>query len=192
MKSVCVFLGSSPGRRPEYAAAAAELGRALAQRGLTLVYGGSSVGLMDVLANAALAAGGKVIGVAPTWLIERRIAHQGLSELRVVDTMHARKQQMAELSDAVIALPGGLGTLEEFFEALTWGQLGLHEKPCGLLDVCGYYRKLMEFLDQTVAERFVTTGHRSMLHVTESPEELLDRFAEYRPPEMEKWIDRSP
>jgi len=189
MNSVCVFSGSSPGARPEYTEAAVTLGRALAERGLTLVYGGSALGLMKQLADAALEAGGRVIGVAPIWLVKRKKAHQGLSELRVVDSMHERKRQMAESSDAVIALPGGLGTLDELFEAVTWGQLGLHRKPCGLLDVCGYYGRLIEFLEHAVAERFVKREHVAMLAVAETPEGLLEKFAQYEPPETAKWLD---
>ena len=153
LKSVCVFCGASPGARPIYHEAAAQLGRHIAERGLTLVYGGGAVGLMGVVADAALAAGGEVIGIIPQSLERAEIGHKGLTRLEVVDGMHARKARMAELADAFIALPGGLGTLEELFEVWTWGQLGYHAKPLGLLEVDGFYARLTDFLDHLVAER---------------------------------------
>ena len=188
MKSVCVYCGSSAGRDPAYAAAARRLGEEIAGRGLGLVYGGSSVGIMKVVADAALALGGRVTGVIPEALVRKEIAHRGLSELLVTSSMHERKMKMAELSDAFVALPGGIGTLEELFEAWTWAQLGLHAKPCGLLNVAGYFDRLIGFLDHAVAERFVKEANRAMLVVSAEPADLLDRFAAYRPPTVEKWI----
>lgn len=190
MKRVCVFCGSSPGARPGYAWLAGELGRALAQRRLTLVYGGGRVGLMGVVADAVLAAGGEAIGVIPRGLAEKEVAHRGLTELEVVETMHDRKARMAELSQAFVALPGGLGTLEELFEAWTWAQLGIHAKPLGLLDGDGYYDHLIRFLDHAVEERFVKPAYRGMVLVASDPEGLLDRLATYRPPDVPKWMDR--
>jgi uncharacterized protein (TIGR00730 family) len=190
ISSVCVFCGSSPGRRPDYAAAAQHLGRALARSGKRLVYGGGNVGLMGVLADAALAQGGEVTGVIPRHLVEREVAHAGLSDLRIVDSMHQRKQSMAELSEAFIVLPGGLGTLEEFFEIWTWGQLGLHRKPYGLLNVAGYFDPLLAFLDHAVEERFVSTDHRALLRVADDPELLLDALERHVPPATAKWLDR--
>ena len=190
MKRICVFCGSSPGARPSYRAAAERLGAAIAKRGLGLVYGGAHVGLMGAIADAALAQGGEVIGVLPRALEAREVAHRGLTELQVVDSMHERKARMAELSDCFIALPGGIGTLEETFEAWTWTQLGLHAKPCALLDVDGYYAPLQAFLDSAVAVRFVRAEHRAMLLVDEDPERLLDALASWRVPVVEKWLDR--
>ena len=190
ISSVCVFCGSSPGRRSEYADAARHLGRTLAERGKRLVYGGGNVGLMGVIADAALEHGGEVIGVIPRHLVDREVAHAGLSYLRVVDSMHQRKQSMADLSDAFIVLPGGLGTLEEFFEVWTWGQLGLHRKPYGLLNVAGYFDPLLAFLDHSVEERFVSTDHRALLRVDDEPLALLSALEAYEPPATPKWIDR--
>lgn len=190
MKRVCVFCGSSPGARPGYRVAAQALGAAIARRGLGLVYGGAHVGLMGVVADAALAAGGDVIGVLPRALEAKELAHEGLSALYVVESMHERKALMAELSDCFVALPGGIGTLEETFEAWTWTQLGLHEKPCALLDVDGYYAALQTFLDRAVADRFVRPEHRSMLLVDDDAERLLDALAAWRGPAVEKWLDR--
>jgi len=188
MKSVCVFCGCSDGRRKEFVEAAGRLGRTLAERGLAVVYGGATVGLMGQLADAALKAGGEVVGVIPERFIDRprNIAHQGLTELHVVDTMHRRKELMAQLADAFIALPGGLGTLEEMLEALCWVQLRLHAKPCGLLDVGGYYQPLLRMLDVAVAEEFLKPEHRNLLAVAETPEALLDQFAHFQPPETPK------
>ena len=188
MKSVCVYCGSNEGRLPVYAEAARSLGRALVERGLDLVYGGASVGIMGVLADTVLGLGGRVTGVMPESIVRKEVAHRGLTELHVTSSMHERKMMMAELSDAFVALPGGIGTLEEVFEAWTWAQLGLHAKPCGLLNVAGYYDGLIAFLDHTVAERFVKEANRSMLIVSDDPSDLLDRFAGYRPPAVEKWI----
>jgi uncharacterized protein (TIGR00730 family) len=167
------------GSKPAYAKAARQLGHALASRNLGLVYGGTDVGTMGELANAALEAGGEVIGVVPRIFVERKIAHVALSDLRVVDAMHERKGLMAELSDAFIALPGGLGTVDEIFEMVTWTQLGIHRKPCGFLDVCGYYSKLADFLDYAVSEGFIREPHRSLILVDESPDGLLKKFDEF-------------
>lgn len=191
MKRICVFAGSSRGAREEYASAAQQLARELVAQGYEVVYGGGKVGMMGVLADAALGAGGRVIGVIPKALLEKEVAHAGLTELRVVGSMHERKAMMAELSVGFIALPGGLGTMEEFFEVLTWSQLGLHAKPCGLLNVSGYFDPLLAFLDSTVSERFVKSEHRALVITSTSPTELLERLAAYRPPHVEKWIDRS-
>ncbi len=191
MKRICIFTGSSPGSRPDYANAAQTMARELVASGLELVYGGGKVGLMGVLADAVLAAGGKAIGVIPEALVQREIAHPGLTELLVVSSMHERKAMMSELADAFVALPGGLGTLEELFEVLTWAQLGLHAKPCGLLNVAGYYDPLLAFLDRTVEERFVNAQHRGMIVTAAAPRELLDRLASHRPPVVPKWLDRA-
>jgi len=185
-----VFAGSSPGTRAEYRQAAADLGRALAERGIALVYGGARVGLMGALADAALQVGGEVIGVMPEALVAKEVAHTGLSQLRVVSSMHERKQLMADLADAFAALPGGLGTLEELAEILTWAQLGLHGKPVGLVNVEGYYAPLIQLLDHAVTERFLPAPHRALLLVGETPERLLELMASHRPPVVEKWLDR--
>jgi uncharacterized protein (TIGR00730 family) len=186
---MCVFCGSSSGSRPAYAEAARALGEALARRGLGLVTGGGRVGLMGVITDAAMGAGGEVIGVIPEALAAKEVAHAGLTELRVVGSMHERKAIMAELSDGFVALPGGFGTLEEFFEVLTWAQLGLHPKPCALLNVAGYYDPLLSLLDHAVAEGFVKPIHRALVLVEAEPERLLERVREYRPPVVEKWIE---
>jgi len=190
MRRVCVFTGSSPGARAEYAIAAKQLGRELVSRGHELVYGGGKVGLMGLLADSVLAGGGKVIGVIPEALVAKEVAHGGLSELRVVASMHERKALMSDLSDAFIALPGGLGTLEEFCEVLTWAQLGLHAKPCGMLNVCHYFDALLAFLDRAVEERFLKSEHRALVITADSPHDLLERLASHRPARVEKWIDR--
>ena len=171
---VCVYAGSQPGARPEYAEAAGRLVAGLAERGLGAVYGGGKVGIMGAVAEAALAHGVEIIGVIPRHLEEREVAHRGLTELQITGTMHERKAIMAELSDAFIALPGGLGTLEELIEMLTWAQLGLHSKPCGLLNVDGYYDALLAFLDHASAEGFITPANRGLLHVDTDPGALLD------------------
>lgn len=190
MRRVCVFCGSSPGKRAEYLEAARETGRTLAQRGIGLVYGGGSVGLMGAVADAALAAGGEVVGIIPRALQLRELAHPGLTSLHVVGSMHERKARMAELSDGFVALPGGMGTLEELAEILTWGQLGLHARPCGLLDVAGYYGPLIAFLDRAVEEGFIRPEHRRLLLVADAPGRLLDLFSAWTPPAVERWIDR--
>jgi len=192
MRSIGVFCGSNTGTGTAYAEAARALARAIAARGIRLVYGGGSIGLMGELGEAALAAGGHVIGVTPRRLIEKEVVHRGLTELRVVETMLERKALMAELSDAFIALPGGLGTLDELFEMLTWSQLGIHRKPCALLDVDEYYGKLAEFLDHAVARRFITPQHRAMLIVERDAESVLDRLASTPLPDVSKWMDRKP
>jgi uncharacterized protein (TIGR00730 family) len=188
LRSVCVFCGSNLGSREIYAEAAATLGQTLAERGLKLVYGGAKVGLMGVLADAALTAGGEVAGVIPGALVEREIAHERLTETHLVKSMHQRKATMADMSDAFIALPGGAGTLEEFFEIWTWGQLGHHRKPVGLLNVAGFFDALLGFLDQLAAEAFMRPEHRDMLLVDDDPARLLSRFDDYEPPVVEKWI----
>ena len=191
MKSICVYCGSSPGRNPSYARAAQNLGRELALRGIRLVYGGASVGIMGTVADAVLQHGGQVVGVIPESLKRKEVAHLYLTELHVTSSMHERKMMMADLSDGFIALPGGIGTLEEISEIWTWAQLGLHRKAFGLLNVEGYYDPLIAFLDHTVAEGFVKQQHRSMLVVDENPVDLLDRLARYVAPDVEKWIGRS-
>jgi uncharacterized protein (TIGR00730 family) len=191
MERLCVFSGSSPGAHPDYAQAAQELGRAFAEQGVGLVYGGASVGLMGIVADAVLDAGGEAVGVIPQALVDREIAHPRLDDLRVVGSMHERKALMAELADGFVALPGGMGTLEELFEVYTWTQLGLHSKPLGLLDVRSYYAKLVGFLDHAVAERFLTVEHREMLVVEQRAEAMLEAFRRWRPPVRTKWIDRS-
>jgi uncharacterized protein (TIGR00730 family) len=178
MRRICVFCGSSAGARDAYGEAALGTGRAIARRALGLVYGGASVGLMGAVADGALGAGGEVIGVIPGQLRAKEIAHARLTRLEVVSSMHERKARMAELADAFLALPGGLGTLEEVSEILTWAQLGLHHKPCGLLDVEGYWAPLVAFLDHAVRERFLHPRHRQLLVVEQDPEALLDRLAE--------------
>ena len=190
VKRVLVFCGSSPGARPEYAEAAAALGGLLAARELELVYGGASVGLMGAVADATLAAGGKAIGVIPNRLVQAEVAHAGLTELRIVETMHERKALMAELSDGVIALPGGTGTLDELFELFTWSQLGLHRMPLGLLNVVGYWDPLLAFLEHAVAERFLRVEHLETLLVSREPAALLDELAAYEPRALDKWLDR--
>ena len=189
MKRVCVFCGSSTGNRPEYAEAARALAVALVQRKLGLVYGGGSVGLMRVLADAALAAGGEVIGVIPGPLATPELAHTGLTELRVVASMHERKALMASLADGFVALPGGLGTLEETLEMLTWAQLGIHPKPLGVLNVSGYFDGLLGLLAHAVAEGFVRPAHAALLLTAPTPAALLDRFAAWRPaPTPRAWL----
>ena len=190
-RRVAVYCGSNAGVRPAYAAAARRLGALLGARGIGLVYGGGKVGLMGVLADAALEAGASVIGVIPESLVARELAHQRLTELRVVATMHERKALMAELADAFVALPGGLGTLDELFEVWTWAQLGLHERPIGLLDVEGFFGPLVAHLDRAVAEGFVRPQHRAMVVIDSEPEPLLDRFDGCAPPRVGKWLDRS-
>ena len=190
MKRICVFTGSSPGTLEAYAAATRALARVLVSRGQTLVYGGAKVGLMGVLADAVLDGGGEVIGVIPAHLKAKEVAHRGLTDLRVVDSMHERKAVMAELSDGVIALPGGLGTLEELFEMLTWAQLGLHRKPCGVVNVEGYFDRLLDFLDHAVGQRFISATHRGLLLSDADPTRLLDRMADTRVPQTAKWLDR--
>ena len=191
VQSACIFCGSSPGARPVYTEATEDLGTLLVQNGITLVFGGATVGLMGRLADTVVSEGGEAIGVIPQALVDREIAHLGLTELHVVDTMHERKQRMADLSDAFVALPGGLGTLDELFEIYTWAQLGMHSKPIGLLNVEGYFDGLTSFLEHAVAERFVRADHREMLIVEEEPAPMLERLASFDPASLTpKWIDR--
>ena len=191
MHRICVFLGSNPGYRADYTEAAVALGTTLARQGIGLVYGGASVGLMGALADATLAAGGEVTGVIPRGILEREVAHKGLADLRIVGSMHERKALMAELADAFVALPGGIGTLEELFEVWTWAQLGSHEKPCALFNVAGYYDRLLGFVDHVVTEGFMRESHRDMLLVADDSEELLARLRSYRAPHVAKWIGRA-
>ena len=191
MKSLCVFCGSHSGVDPSYEMTARTLGRTLAESGIELVYGGGHVGLMGAVANAALAAGGDVTGVMPKALVNREIAHTGLTRLHVVGSMHERKAMMSELSEGFVALPGGTGTLEEFFEILTWAQLGEHAKPCGLLNVAGYYDPLLAVFDHMVDRGFLDERHRAMVLVETEPTAMLGRFDEYEPPKTAKWIDSS-
>ncbi|BBO75622.1 cytokinin riboside 5'-monophosphate phosphoribohydrolase [Desulfosarcina widdelii] len=186
MKRICVFCGSSPGAKPEYSEAALELGHALADQNIGLVYGGGNVGLMGRIARAVLEKGGNVTGVIPKALADKEVAFTDLDDLRVVGSMHERKALMAELSDGFIALPGGLGTIEEFVEVLTWAQLGIHQKPCGLLNVCQYYKKFSEFIDHVAGQNFIGKRHRELVLIDDSPESLLEKFASYRPPDIDK------
>ena len=185
---ICVYLGSSPGNSPVYRDAAEQFGNLLASRGIGLVYGGGMVGLMGVIADAVCAAGGEVIGVIPEALRAREHDHQGISELHVVQTMHERKALMAKLADGFVTLPGGIGTFEEMFEAWCWSQLGYHQKPCGLLDVNGFYSKMSSFIDHVVEEGFLQPRHRAMLLIEKEPEALLDRMAQYLAPPTEHWL----
>lgn len=191
MRSICVFCGSRSGNEPAYENAARSLGETLAETGITLVYGGGHVGLMGVVANATLGAGGEAIGVIPRSLVEREIAHLSLTDLHVVGSMHERKALMSDLSEGFIALPGGTGTLEEFFEVLTWAQLGEHGKPCGLLNVAGYYDPLLALFDHMVDNGFLSETNRSIVLVDTKPTALLRKFEEYRPPQIPKWVDKS-
>lgn len=189
MKRVCVFCGSNTGSKPVYVQVAMVVGATLARRGLELVYGGGRVGLMGVVADSAIEAGAAVIGVIPKSLFAKELAHQGLTDLRVVDSMHERKALMADLSDGFIALPGGFGTFEEFCEILTWAQLGLHHKPCGILNVEGYYDPLFNLFDYATAENFLHPDHRKLVLVEDRIEDLLDAMDTYRPPNIDKRID---
>lgn len=191
MKRICVFCGSRSGARRAYEEGARRLAQALVEEGVTLVYGGGRVGLMGVLADAVLDSGGTAIGVIPKALVRREGAHMGLSDLRVVGSMHERKALMSELSEGFVALPGGIGTLEEFFEVLSWAQLGVHRKPCGLLNVEGYYDPLLALLDKFVSQGFLNEVHRSMVLVETEPKSLLKAFARYQAPEVGEWIDWS-
>jgi uncharacterized protein (TIGR00730 family) len=190
MKSVCVFCGSNRGSAAVYTEATQMLARAIARAGMRLVYGGGSIGLMGVLAEAVLAEGGEVIGVAPRRLLEREVVHAHLTRLHVVESMHERKAKMAELSDGFIALPGGYGTLDELFEALTWTQLGYHRKPCGLLNVSGFFDRLIDYLDHALAEGFLIREHRDMLVVADDPDLMIERLKSAPLPQVSKWIGR--
>ena len=188
MKNVCVYCGSNPGRLPEFRGAARVLGHEMASRGLGLVYGGASIGMMGAVADAVLERGGQAIGVIPYSLATKEVSHDGLDELIVVESMHERKAKMAELSDGFIALPGGWGTIEEIFEMLTWAQLGFHEKPCGLLNVASYYDHLFAFLENAIEQQFVKEDYRPMMIMDDTPATLLDHFDQYRAPKVRKWI----
>jgi uncharacterized protein (TIGR00730 family) len=190
MKRVCVFAGSNAGADHSYWTAAVALGGALGARGVGLVYGGAKVGLMGAVADAVLATGHEVIGVIPHALVSKEVAHHGLTDLRIVSSMHQRKALMSDLSDGFIALPGGWGTLDELFEILTWAQLGIHGKPCGLLNVNGYFDRLLAFLEHSIEQGFVRPENRRMMTVATEPEALLDAMASYRPQHVKKWIDQ--
>ncbi|MFD1426028.1 uncharacterized protein (TIGR00730 family) [Kroppenstedtia sanguinis] len=192
MKNICVFCGSSPGSNPVYIEGAKQLGIALAESDITLVYGGARVGLMGAVADTVLDHGGQAIGVIPKSLVDREIAHTGLTHLHIVDSMHERKALMADLADGFIALPGGSGTLEEFFEVFTWAQLGHHQKPCGLLNLNDYYTPLLQFIDHTIREGFMKEDYRAIIPSESSPEPLLQRFEKYQAPKIVKWVDPSP
>ena len=190
MKSVCVFCGSNPGNDPVYAEAARAMGAEIARRGMVLVYGGGAVGLMGIVADAALAAGGEVHGIIPRALREKEVGHYGLTRLEIVETMHIRKARMAELSEGFIAMPGGIGTFEELFEIWTWGQLGIHDKPLAFLNVAGFYDPLAAFLDNTVEAGFLKQTHRAMAMTDTQPATLLDRMEQYVPAQTIKWVEK--
>jgi len=189
MKSICVFCGSNPGHNHIYLEQARQLGAVLAQRGISLIYGGGSVGLMGAVADACLQAGGRVVGVIPRHLWAMEVGHRDLTELHIVESMHERKAMMAELSDGFVVLPGGIGTLEEFFEIWTWGQLGIHKKPFGVLDVDGYYRQMFAFLDHMTGEGFLKPEQRGMVQQSADPTTLLDALAAYDAPNVGKWLE---
>ncbi|RLD04098.1 MAG: TIGR00730 family Rossman fold protein [Chloroflexota bacterium] len=186
MEKIAVYCGSSPGKNPAFHQAAVQLGKVLAEREITLVYGGGSVGLMGILAQTIIDRGGQVIGVIPQAIADMEVAFTDIQDLRVVEDMHTRKALMAELADAFIALPGGMGTIKEIMEILTWAQLGFHEKPCGILNIAGFYNQLLKFLDRLVMDQFIAPEHRSMLMVDESPQSLLEQFSSYDPPKIDK------
>jgi len=190
LKKLCVYCGSSVGKRPEYHEGAKQLAKILVSRGIDLVYGGAAIGVMGIIADAVLEGGGKVTGIIPEDLMGKEVAHQGITELMVVPSMHERKAVMADISDGFIALPGGIGTLEELFEIFTWAQLGFHSKPVGLLNINGYFDNLIKFLDTAVDEQFMNITHRSMLVVEHDPELLIQRLKSYESPVLKKWIDR--
>lgn len=186
MKRICVYCGSNSGARPEYLDAATQLGRCLAERSIGVVYGGSDIGLMGAVADSALKNGGEVIGVIPEMFAEL-VKHDRLSELHVVPTMHERKKMMFDLSDGFIALPGGLGTMEEVFEILTWAQLGYHDKPCGMINVCGYFDGIIDFLEHSVRQQFIKKAHKEMILIDDHPDALLSQFESYQAPTESKW-----
>ena len=190
MKRICVFCGSSAGSQPGYRACAEQLGVELTRRKIALVYGGGNVGLMGAIADSVLEAGGEALGVIPEHLVTREIGHNRLTKLHIVRSMHERKALMSDLSDAFIALPGGFGTLEEFLEVLTWSQLGLHAKPCGIVNVLGYYTPLLAMLDHAVEERFLKPQNRALVLARDTPAELLKALEDWRPVHVEKWLDR--
>ena len=187
MRSICVFCGSSTGKNSTYKGAAVDLGRLLAQKNLRLIYGGGNIGLMGEIAQSVIQGGGSAIGVIPQFLVEKELVYDKLTEIRVVDTMHERKATMAELADAFIAMPGGFGTLEETVEVLTWAQLGLHEKPIGLLNIDGYYSHLNHFFDHMIAEGFLMGAYKDMLLVEDNPNALLNSLSTYKVPDIDKW-----
>jgi uncharacterized protein (TIGR00730 family) len=191
LRRICVFCGASSGNRPAYVTAAKRVGRELAERGIGLVYGGGNVGLMGTVADACLEAGGYVIGVIPQALVAKEVAHKRLSDLRIVASMHERKAMMAELSDAFVAMPGGFGTFEECFEVVTWAQLGLHVKPCALLNVEGYYDPLIALIDHAVKEGFISSTHQQLLLSGNDTHQLLDKLVKWRPMRVEKYISRA-
>lgn len=186
MERIAVYCGSSPGINPAYQQAAVRLGKVLAERKITLVYGGGSVGLMGILAKTTIEQGGQVIGIIPQAIADMEVAYTDIQDLRIVEDMHTRKALMAELADAFIALPGGMGTIEELMEILTWTQLGFHEKPCGILNISGFFDQLLKFLDRLEKDQFIAPEHRSMLMVDESPQGLLEQFRSYTPPRIDK------
>lgn len=189
MKKICVFCGSSPGADPQFLNTARELGKEIANRNLGLVYGGSDLGLMGAISQSALDHGTEVIGIMPK-VFEGRVHHPELTELHIVETMHQRKAMMSDMADGFIALPGGMGTFEEILEVVTWAQIGYHSKPCGLLNINGYYDKLLQFLDVATEQRFIWPAHRGMLLTDTNPARLLDRFETYQVPKIDKWRDR--
>lgn len=191
MKRICVFCGSNSGSNPQYPKAAEETGEFLANNGIELVYGGGRVGLMGRIADTVLAHGGKVIGIIPEQLATREVAHGGLTELIIVGSMHERKAMMAELSDGFIALPGGFGTFEEFCEIVTWAQLGIHQKPCALLNVAGFYDSLIAMIDYSTSRQFIRAEHRSLVLIDERIETLYQKMKNFQPPVLEKWLDES-
>jgi uncharacterized protein (TIGR00730 family) len=191
IKTLCIYCGSSPGRLEIYGSAACTLATALVSRNINLVYGGAGIGLMGMVADQVLKLGGEVIGVIPKALAHKEVAHKNLTQLHVTESMHERKMLMAELSDGFIALPGGIGTLEELFEIWTWAQLGFHNKPCGLLNVEGYYDSLIGFLDHILAEQFVKKEHHAMLIIETNPDLLLDRYINYQPPAVRHWVGKN-
>ncbi|MCQ8117516.1 TIGR00730 family Rossman fold protein [Methylomonas rosea] len=190
INSICIYCGSSSGRLEAYGEAAQALAAALVSRNIRLIYGGAGIGIMGMVADQVLKLGGQAIGVIPKALAHKEVAHPNLTELHVTQSMHERKMLMAELADGFIALPGGIGTLEELFEIWTWAQLGFHQKPCGLLNVAGYYDALINFLDHVAAEQFVKPHHRGMLMVEADPQVLLDRYVNYQPPAVKHWVNK--
>ncbi|MBA3315927.1 MAG: TIGR00730 family Rossman fold protein [Planctomycetota bacterium] len=190
MRRICVYCGSRVGDRADYLAAAESLGRLLVDEHIELVYGGGSVGMMGVLADAVLSAGGHVVGVIPELLAVKELLHPGVADMRLVPDMHARKALMADLADAFVALPGGFGTFEELFETITWAQLGIHAKPIGILNVAGYFDDLLSFLDRSFADGFIRPKYRELYHVAERPNDLLDRLRRHDPPAVERWLPK--
>lgn len=190
MKSICVFCGSSLGHEPAFIEAAKNFGMLLAERNIHLVYGGANVGLMGTIANACLQKGGTVTGIMPKALVDMEVAHEGLTEIKIVETMHERKALMSEISDGFVSLPGGIGTLEETFEMLTWGQLGIHSKPVGLLNIMGFFDHLLKFLTIMVEQGFLLSQHLEMLQIDSDPQSLLERLETYKPLALEKWFDK--